>query len=528
MEDWNVDQMALRGLRGLRPGTFKKPPFHTYINHLFVIIPVQATEMVVQQIKGTKQKWNHIRLIGSRLLVMVLHLGTIALGYLISLRFFGKFAARVIAFFLGTFAGFIAYAHFLTCDSPLLFFLVAALYFAQRIVQRGETRDYFWAGLLAGLATATKYNGLGAAILIPVAHLLSNNCTSLRACLFQRRLFIGLAMIPAGFLIGNPYAIIDSKRFVADFMYNYEVTPAYGGASGHGYGVFLRQFPEIVGWPGAIALGLLALASLVIVLVPRLRSRETVSGYLLGLSFFLLYYLKMGEPARVPTRFVLPAIPFFVMLAGPSLAAMQSRRLWICALLAPVICYNTFCAALVGQRFASDPRLAAQIWMIEHVPPGRVIESSDGSPHWTLLSELHAVELKAADPKWNKVHPGQSVDLRMPAVNGRFELFGRIFKGNRWVEAGRRQEGQPDEQLFTRAALARRNPDFITVYSRDTTVPSKAAQSYYTQLLANAPPYVVRFNRHSAPVSRFVYPKEIDFLEGGIAILERQPGLPVK
>ena len=528
VEDWNRDQMAMRELQGLRPGYFQKPPFLTYLNHLVVLLPVRAAEAVGERMTGSKQEWNHVRLIGSRLLVMVLFLGTISLGYTISLHFFGVFAARVSALFLGTSAGFVTFAHFLSCDSPLLFFLFATLYFAQRIVQHGDTRDYVWAGLLAGLGTATKYNGLAAGILIPVAHLLSPNCTSLRRALFDWRLFLGVAMVPAGFLIGNPYAVIEWNRFLADFMYNYEVTPAYGGQHGHGYGAFLRRFPEILGWPGTIALWFLALASLAVIANPRLRQRHHVSGFLLVASFFVLYYLKIGNFARLPTRFVLPAVPFVILLAGPFLGAMQSQRRWIYALLAPIIFYNAVCSLLVGQRFAGDPRLAAQTWMLDHVSRGNKIESSQCSPHWSKLSELHLLELNATDPNLKKVRPGRGVDLRMPSVNGRAQLFGRIFKGNRWVEAGRRKEGEPDEQMFTRAALLMRNPDFVTVYAPDTTMRSEIARDYYAQLLANRLPYVVRFDGDLPPVSRLVYPKNIDFLDGRIAILERLPAAPVE
>jgi hypothetical protein len=30
VECWNLDQMAMRDLAGLRPGDYSKPPFHTY------------------------------------------------------------------------------------------------------------------------------------------------------------------------------------------------------------------------------------------------------------------------------------------------------------------------------------------------------------------------------------------------------------------------------------------------------------------------------------------------------------------
>lgn len=525
VEDWNRDQMALRPLQGLRPFFFHKPPFDTYLNHFLVLAPVQAAETLKQWLTGQPQHWNHVRLISSRLLVIALVLGTVVLGYVISRRFFGRLAARVSALFLGTSAGFIASAHYLSCDTPLLFFLFVTLFFAQRIVQRGWTRDYIWAGLFAGIATATKYNGLAAGILIPVAHLLSPNCTSWRRCLFDPRLFLGVAMVPTGFVFGNPYAVIDWRRFLGDFMYNYEVTPVYGGQHGTGYSAFFHRFGEIIGPPGKIVLFVFVIAGVAMMLWPRLRERERVPGFLLIASFFALYYLKIGEFARMPTRFVLPAVPFAILLMGPFLSKMEPHRRWIYLLLAPLIFYNLLCSALVGWRFASDPRLAAQDWMLAHLRHGQLVESSPSSPRWSLLDELNMEERHATDKNWRRpLRRGRMLDLRMPSVNGRSKLFGQILKGNRWVEAQRRQyEGEPDESLFTKPALLERNPDYVAVYEPDTTMPNATVQNYYAQLRSGRFPYRIAFDQDQPKISRNLYPRDIDFLDGRMTILIRAP-----
>lgn len=521
VECWNRDEMALRGLHGLRPGNFLKPPFHTYLNHLLVLSPFHVVEAIASFFAGTKVQFNEARLLGSRLVVMALFLGTIALGYLYSRRFYGKFAARVMALFLATSAGFVAYAHFLSADSPLLFWMLAVLVFAQRIVRFGEMRDYAWAGLLTGVCAATKYNGLAVGIAIPVAHLLSNNCASLRSCFFARRFLVGLLMVPIGFILANPYSIFDHKRFIADFMYNYTVTPRYEGQTGHGYAEFLRQFPEILGLPGAIALSVLALGSLVLVVWRRTGARPALQGFLLAGSVALLYYLKIGEFARMPTRFVLPAIPFFILMVGPCLQALQTRRRWVYGLLAPVILYNIFCSVYVGRRFSDDPRLAAQDWILAHVSRGRIIESSAGSPHWVKLRQLGAIELQAVNPQWDNVRHGETVDLRMQHANGRAELFGRIFKGNAWVEQQPRREGDANEELFTLAALVRRDPDFVTLHASDCNVPNDTVRAYCADLLDGRSPYSISFDGETPGVPWFIYPKHIDFLEGRMTILQR-------
>jgi hypothetical protein len=51
-----------------------------------------------------------------------------------------------------------------------MFWMLAAFVCCQRIFERGRWQDYLLAGLLTGVAAATKYNGLGVGVAIPAAH----------------------------------------------------------------------------------------------------------------------------------------------------------------------------------------------------------------------------------------------------------------------------------------------------------------------------------------------------------------------
>jgi 4-amino-4-deoxy-L-arabinose transferase-like glycosyltransferase len=79
-------------------------------------------------------------------------------------------SAAIIAFAFATSAGFIAYAHFLTVDIPLLFWMMAALWATYRLPLAPGTWNYAIAGFLIGIAIATKYNGLAVGIALLVAH----------------------------------------------------------------------------------------------------------------------------------------------------------------------------------------------------------------------------------------------------------------------------------------------------------------------------------------------------------------------
>src|SRR5438093_4690731 len=79
VECWNRSQIALRGLRALRPSDYMKPPFHTYLNHLLVVWPVTGVMKIAQVPTERMKIANSAKLIGSRLVTIALYLGTIHL-----------------------------------------------------------------------------------------------------------------------------------------------------------------------------------------------------------------------------------------------------------------------------------------------------------------------------------------------------------------------------------------------------------------------------------------------------------------
>jgi hypothetical protein len=189
VECWNRSQIAMGGLRALRPSDYMKPPFHTYVNHVFVVCPITAVMKIAIPAK----------LIGSRLVTIALYLGTIAVAYGFSRSSYGRLSAAIIAFAFATSAGFVAYAHYLTVDMPLLFWMLAALWAAYRLASDPSTRNYAIAGFLIGIATATKYNGVAVGIALLVAHFFATKGMGLRKMILSRQLGVGLGMALLGF-----------------------------------------------------------------------------------------------------------------------------------------------------------------------------------------------------------------------------------------------------------------------------------------------------------------------------------------
>jgi hypothetical protein len=399
--------------------------------------------------------------------------------------------------------------------------MMAALWAAYRLASDPSTRNYAIAGFLIGIATATKYNGMAVGIALLAAHLFATKGAGIREMILSRQLGSGLSMALLGFLFGCPTALYEPKKFWDDFIYNYTVTPRYSGQPDRAnYLGALGRIPEIVGIPGAILIAGLAIFSCILILRRRSLSDAATRGFILSSAVFVLYFLKVGTFPRTETRYVLPAIPFLILMIGPALQTLE-RRKWIVALLLPVLIYNCFCSYLVGNRFNDDPRLNAQLWLVKNVPPGSVIESSGTCPHWSKLPNFDAGEINLAQSD-RAVRSAQAItDLRMPHMPGRVELFRKVFP--EWVQPlAAEKEGNPDQGLFTAAALEKRNPDYITIYSLDYKVPGETVRRYYGDLLTGKLPYAIVFDADTPRTPKWIYPTTIDFLRGHITILQRK------
>lgn len=417
---WHPDEIAFQTI--FRPGElpfnpkwFHKPPFHTYFNFFLSSVPVRIIGKIFHIepaiVTSVKAFW-------SRILTVFLFLGSIILVYKITERFFGIFPARVLALVFATSAGLIAFSHFLTTDIPVTFWMLLAFYFAQNIFFGGSQRDYILAGFFTGIATATKYNGLAIGIAIVLAHIFSQRhfywSKLANQIIFSRPLYLGLATVPLGFIAGNPFAILDYPTFISHFMYNYIVTPVYNGSNGSSYIKFWLCFVEIIGWPSFLLFLIGFGFSFYFLLRSSKYTQEKKALIMLWIVFFLYYY-KFGGFPRIETRFVLPILPYWIMLSGPFLHLLKPTRILPISL-AVILSYNTVCSVYVGKRFAEDPRIEAMAWVKENIPQGSSIESMRYSP------------------EWNKM-PGFMVkETRMPhKINNRNKIFETRLQDNPWV-----------------------------------------------------------------------------------------------
>ncbi len=509
----NLDRMAFRDVtnskRGyLEPATFDKPPFYTYLVYFGIVVPGDALAKRAGNSWTDKVTAESLRLTGeliaARLAQLAMFAACVIFLFSYAREFFGLAAARATAILFATAAGFVPYQVYLTTDLALVFWMLAALTACRWIIRSPGIGPSVLAGVLTGLATATKYNGLAVGLAIPLAHLLVPGPRPFLSALKRPGPYLGVLAVPLSFIIVNPYCLLRSEKFVADFMFNYRVTPVYAGEINGGYQKFALAFREIFGTP--MSWLLVPLILLGVWMVISHRHERMWRGLVLVAGCFFLYAWKIGAFPRVETRFVIPAAPFALLMAAPGLAWLAARSRWLlAALVLPLACYGLASSWYTARRFANDPRMEALAWAEKNLPVGAKVEMSGSSPNWRRM-------------------PGRKIEVKkMPYNTDQIALFDKLFPNDHWVQ-DRNNEDRVERSgsFFTAEELAKRNPDYISADSIDLR---GSSTGFYDQLLAGQLGYRIVFDQESAPVPAWVYPEHPEFVENRITILERAPAV---
>lgn len=509
----NADAMAFRTIFSSdrppgHPGNFSKPPFYTYVNHVAARLPAQALSWFVSPGGGEVRDdaYFRIRLILGRLLNLAIFAGATLLIFALANAYYGAVAARMAALIFSTTAGYVVYQVFLTTDLALIFMMLASFAAAAAIVRNPTVGISVAAGLLAGLATATKYNGLAVAAALPVAHLLASRGNPVLACLRRPAAWLCGLAVPVGFVLGNPYAIFDWPKFSADFIYNYETTPVYGGVvEGTGYAVFLERIPELLGWP---ALGFLVLGAFAGLFALR-RGPFGDAWKLVVLAAVVagLYFWRIGDFPRIATRFVLPVTPFLLLIAACGFGVLMRWRYATAPVLVALIAYNLASGWWVGSLFREDPRMRL-------IPV--IVEASHGSAK---------VEMSKSIPYLHKLAGEKIRRIEMPGAIERGQIFTQIFEDREDMEKFRgRWKAEAGPEWFSAAERAKRNPDFVVWCENEVEAP---VRPYFEELLREESGYHIIFDAETPSRPWWAYPTRPEFVPNRTIVWQRNQPRPI-
>jgi len=506
----NLDKMAFQSLFDknrlpFQPARYVKPPFYTYLNHFVARIPAMTVSSLFFW-KKSHERYEIFLLVRTwiaRALNLLMFAACITGIFIMIRKYYSLGSARVAALLFATSAGFVPYQIFLTTDLAVIFMMLASFLFALKILNNPGMGNSIAAGLLAGLATATKYNGLAVAIALPLAHLLA--CRSgnpLIEAIKRKSAWVCGVCVPFGFLLGNPYTIFDWQKFRADFLYNYAVTPVYNGAtSGNGYRRFFESFYEIFGIPGTLFLGVALVLGLGFVLL-SLKTSKAWQLWILAGAVFALYTYKIGAFPRIETRFVLPAAPFLLIMASAGFVVLLKTRFLSMPILALILAYNLSCCWWTGRLFANDPRNYVPVFAKEKLQNGGIVEWSKSNP------KLEALPVKL------QIHQIQT-GLERAA------MFDKMFADNPEIHSMvKAKEVQITPDWFSVESRKARHTDYVIWSTIDV---EGIVRPHYEALFDESSGYRVIYDAQSPKQPDWVYPKRTEFTRNRTTIWEKIP-----
>ncbi|MFN8594399.1 MAG: DUF2298 domain-containing protein [Thermomicrobiales bacterium] len=275
-------------------------------------------------------------------------------------------------------------AHFFTTDSWLAFFVALCLVACVRAARSGSIRHFLLAGVLVGLAMATKGSvfTLGApvavAILSDSARRLGNGgWKDAIKCAFVRAAIATLGALLA-FAFFEPYALmrpdvylksLKTQADIASGTFDVPFSRVYVGTT-----PLLYQLEQLLRWGYGPAAGVLAILGVVSLVMLAWRYRTPAATIMV--SWLATYGLVLALSEVKFLRYLEPLAPVFAVAAGLGLAqvnrlagTMQWRHLRRAAIPVMLLICALWTAAYLAIFAHEHPRLAASRWIYANVAP---------------------------------------------------------------------------------------------------------------------------------------------------------------
>ncbi len=266
-------------------------------------------------------------------------------------------------------------SHYVLTDVPLTFFVALALLLSLRAGERGTFAAFVLAGIAAGLAAATKYNG---AVVLVVPLIACAMSPAVRSRLFTTLGILGSAFI--AFVVAAPYTIIDLPGFLNTFARLSGEYRRGGGSAEPAWQIYLKHLRNGLGYPALLMSALGIVLGLV-----RFTRGPGRARWAMAIAFPVLYFWFVSEQRIVYARYLLPIMPSACILAaaavisGVSLlrryAIARGPRTALIAGLAIAVLLPPARVAIEFDRSISRTGTAelAYAWVQENLPKDAVI-----------------------------------------------------------------------------------------------------------------------------------------------------------
>ncbi len=307
---------------------------------------------------------------------------SIVLVYLICMEFYSNKAAGWLgAILLAVESVDVKHSQFIRPDTFAVFFALVSFFFALKVFDDPQPRNYVLAGIGAGLATSSKYNVALVFIPIIVAHLIHFKLHGF----LRREIFVAALSSMAVFFLTTPFALLDGARFIqiGPLEDAAHYTTGHAGAEGNTFEFYVSFLWATQGW-----ILVTALCEMIFIILRREKK-----GIVL-LSFPLVYFIFINFYTVHFDTTILPLIPFLIILAAlfvMRLYAFGSRQWSVLRATGGVVIMGAavfLALPLLGATAANNARILqpdgreqARKWIDANLPPRSRIALEAYSPY---------------------------------------------------------------------------------------------------------------------------------------------------
>ncbi|HYD48762.1 MAG TPA: DUF2298 domain-containing protein, partial [Terriglobales bacterium] len=260
------------------------------------------------------------------------------------------------------------------------FFVLLALFQLARLAEDGRPSRFLWAGFCIGLALATKFSAMPLFLTLGIAALFRWRADGFgRAAIWTT---LALLAVIAGFMVGEPYGLLNFERFQKDIAEQsvmvrnagvYPYTTQYMHLTKYWY-----EIEQLVLWCMAPALGLAALWATASRPVVAWRGGRAAEWVLL--SWVIPFFLVTGWFEVKFPRYLLPIYPVLILWAAEWMLRLRRARPGLGRAVIAIVAGVTvlYTAAFVSATYTREHTVvAASAWAYSHIPPGSKILSQD-------------------------------------------------------------------------------------------------------------------------------------------------------
>lgn len=269
---------------------------------------------------------------------------------------FDKNRALLSAFFLAISFSHVKNSHYLYADIPLILVLILAFDEILELANNDSKWQHIKVGILIGLASAIKYNGVFMVIPYVVSVLFNR---PLRQTV--KPFFAAILGSLATLMLLNPFAILDFPQFISELAQQ---------SKSHGSSGILHHLLYSLGNGMGGPLLLFSLVGLINLFLSFEKKR-----FLMAL-FILFYYLVISFKGQRYDRYVLPLIPFLCFFAADAFVVIKSQlkksKTFTITLLFVVAIFSSIYSSVRYDLIMStqDTRTLAKEWIENNIPFG--------------------------------------------------------------------------------------------------------------------------------------------------------------